>query len=72
MVALAFFFLGWISIRLIFSIADIQTAQEAQFEQMEEGEEGSEDEPAHSYPIRCSIAINKVCLVFKKHDNNVH
>lgn len=53
------------SIRLIFSIADIQTAQEAQYEEeeAEEAEEGSEDEPATSYPIRCSISINKAsCL----------
>lgn len=50
------------SIRLIFSIADIQTAQEQQFQELEEGEEASEDEPAHSYPIRCSISINKVRL----------
>ncbi|KAI0703758.1 regulatory protein suaprga1 [Cytidiella melzeri] len=47
------------TIKLIFSIADIQTAQEAQFEELEEGEEASEDEPAHSYPIRCSVSINK-------------
>ncbi|KAI0337990.1 mitochondrial glycoprotein [Trametopsis cervina] len=49
------------TIRLIFSIADIQTAQEAQYEEeeAEEAEEGSEDEPANSYPIRCSISINK-------------
>ncbi|KAI0090296.1 mitochondrial glycoprotein [Irpex rosettiformis] len=47
------------TIRLIFSIADIQTAQEQQFQELEEGEEASEDEPAHAYPIRCSISINK-------------
>lgn len=50
-----------ISIRLMFSIADIQAEQEADFEELEEGEEASEDQPAHSYPIRCSFAITKVC-----------
>jgi len=47
------------TIRLIFSIADIQTAQETQFEEAEETEEGSEDEAAQTYPIRCSISIVK-------------
>ena len=44
----------------MFSIADIQTSQESEFEELEEGEETSEDEPNHSYPIRCSFAITKV------------
>jgi complement component 1 Q subcomponent-binding protein, mitochondrial len=47
----------------MFSIADIQVDQEADFEEPEEGEEASEDHPAHSYPIRCSFAITKVCQV---------
>lgn len=46
----------------MFSIADIQAEQEAEFEELEEGEEASEDQPAHSYPIRCSFAITKVSL----------
>lgn len=51
------------SIRLIFSIADIQSDQQPEFE--EEGaegvEEGSEEEDAaHSYPIRCSFSFTKV------------
>ena len=51
------------SIRLIFSIADIQAEQEAEFEEGEEGvEEGAEDSeaPLHSYPIRCSFSFTKV------------
>lgn len=47
------------SIRLMFSIADIQTEQEAEFEE-NESEEASEDQPTHTYPIRCSFSITKV------------
>lgn len=47
------------TIRLMFSIADIQAEQEADFEELEESEEASEDQPVHSYPIRCSFAITK-------------
>ncbi|EKM57654.1 uncharacterized protein PHACADRAFT_251414 [Phanerochaete carnosa HHB-10118-sp] len=47
------------TIRLMFSIADIQAQEEAEFEELEEGEETSEDQPTHSYPIRCSFAITK-------------
>ncbi|TBU25472.1 mitochondrial glyco protein [Dichomitus squalens] len=49
-------------IRLIFSIADIQTEQEADFEEGQEGvEEGAEDAdaPLHAYPIRCSFSFTK-------------
>lgn len=49
------------SIRLIFSIADIQTEQEAEFEEGEEPAESEESEqPLHSYPIRCSFSFTKV------------
>lgn len=51
------------SIRLIFSIADLQTEQEAEFEEGEEAaEENAEDAeaPLHSYPIRCSFSFTKV------------
>lgn len=48
------------SIRLMFSIVDIQTEQETDFEELEEGQEADEDEPVHSYPIRCSFNITKV------------
>ena len=51
------------SIRLIFSIADIQSEPEAEFEEGEEGvEEGAEDAdtPLHSYPLRCSFSFTKV------------
>ena len=55
------------SIRLIFSIADLQSEQEAEFEEGEEpAEEGAEDAeaPLHSYPIRCSFSFTKVrCAV---------
>lgn len=54
---------GMRSIRLIFSIADIQTEPEAEFEEGEEGaEESAEDAdaPLHSYPIRCSFSFTKV------------
>ena len=44
----------------MFSIADIQNEQEAEFEQGEEGEEATEDQPIHSYPIRCSLSVTKV------------
>ena len=43
----------------MFSIADIQAEQESDFEELEEGEEQSEEQPIHSYPIRCSFAITK-------------
>lgn len=48
------------SVRLIFSIVDIQSNQEADFEEMEEGQESEEDEPIHAYPIRCSFVVTKV------------
>ncbi|KAH9924087.1 mitochondrial glycoprotein [Fomitopsis serialis] len=47
------------TIRLMFSIADIQNEQESEFEQGEEGEQTPEEQPIHSYPIRCSISITK-------------
>ena len=43
----------------MFSIADIQAEQESDFEAVDESEETSEDQPVHSYPIRCSFAITK-------------
>ncbi|KAH9916057.1 mitochondrial glycoprotein [Fomitopsis serialis] len=43
----------------MFSIADIQNEQESEFEQGEEGEQTPEEQPIHSYPIRCSISITK-------------
>ena len=50
------------SIRLIFSIADIQSEQEPEFEEGEEAAENEESEvPLHSYPIRCSFSFTKVC-----------
>ena len=51
------------SIRLIFSIADIQSEQETEFEEGEESaEESAEDAdaPLHAYPIRCSFSFTKV------------
>ena len=51
----------------MFSIADIQAEQEADFEELPEGEEASEDQPSHSYPIRCSFAITKVSHFFFVH-----
>ncbi|KAH7907540.1 mitochondrial glycoprotein [Hygrophoropsis aurantiaca] len=48
------------NIRLMFSIADIQTADEdPQYEQEEGDDANSEDEPIHTYPIRTSFAITK-------------
>ncbi|KZT24864.1 mitochondrial glyco protein [Neolentinus lepideus HHB14362 ss-1] len=49
------------TIRLVFSIADIQSPQENEFdEQEEEGEsEDSEDAAVNSYPLRCSFSITK-------------
>ncbi|EGO03975.1 hypothetical protein SERLA73DRAFT_175685 [Serpula lacrymans var. lacrymans S7.3] len=48
------------SIRLMFSIADIQAADEDPEYEQEDGDEASgEDQPAHSYPIRTSFSITK-------------
>ncbi|THH00108.1 hypothetical protein EW026_g2362 [Hermanssonia centrifuga] len=47
------------TIRLMFSIVDIQTEQETEFEDGEENAEADEDQPIHSYPIRCSLSITK-------------
>lgn len=49
------------TIRLVFSIADIQSPQENEFDEPEEEEgEGEESEPpVNSYPIRCSFSITK-------------
>ncbi|KAF7797345.1 hypothetical protein EIP86_008540 [Pleurotus ostreatoroseus] len=47
------------SIRLMFSIVDIQADQEAEFEETEEGQEEDQEAPIHSYPIRCSFTITK-------------
>lgn len=49
------------SIRVIFSAADIQTAEEPGFGEEEEGE-SDEPENLHSYPIRVSFSITKVCF----------
>ncbi|KAG2156899.1 mitochondrial glycoprotein [Suillus bovinus] len=46
------------TIRMMFSIADIQNAEdEPEYEQEEGG--GGEDQPLHSYPIRASFSITK-------------
>ncbi|CCM05829.1 uncharacterized protein FIBRA_08065 [Fibroporia radiculosa] len=45
------------SIRMMFSIADINQS-ETQFENEEETD-GSDEEPNHSYPIRCSLSVTK-------------
>ena len=50
------------SIRLIFSIADIQNPEESELEQEESEGESSEDELSTSYPLRCSFSISKVCF----------
>ena len=52
------------SIRLIFSIADLQTEQEPEFEEGQEGAEGAAEDPEaplHNYPLRCSFSFTKVC-----------
>jgi complement component 1 Q subcomponent-binding protein, mitochondrial len=46
------------TVRLMFSIADVQNAPEEGFE-AEATEEG-EEPPSESYPIRCSFSITKV------------
>lgn len=50
------------SIRLMFSIADIQTQEEdPAFEEGQEGEDGAtEDDPIHSYGIRVAFSVTKV------------
>ncbi|KAL6300950.1 mitochondrial glycoprotein [Sparassis latifolia] len=49
------------TIRLMFSIADIQGEEESQFTENQESqeEEAEEDEPQHAYPIRCSFSLTK-------------
>ncbi|KAG1775566.1 mitochondrial glycoprotein [Suillus placidus] len=46
------------TIRMMFSIADIQSAEEEPEYEQEEGG-GGEDQPLHSYPIRASFSITK-------------
>jgi hypothetical protein len=48
-----------ISIRLIFSIADLQSAED--FDPAEEEGSASAESGDTSYPLRCSLTINKVC-----------
>jgi hypothetical protein len=48
-----------ISIRLIFSIADLQSAEDFDPAEEEGGASAESGEP--SYPLRCSLTINKVC-----------
>lgn len=48
-----------VSMRVMFSIADIQNAEEeSEFEQ--DGEEGGEEDHVQSYPIRVSFSVIKV------------
>jgi hypothetical protein len=49
-----------ISIRLIFSIADLQSAED--FDPAEDGEGASAESGEQSYPLRCSLTIDKVCM----------
>ncbi|KAG1903114.1 mitochondrial glycoprotein [Suillus fuscotomentosus] len=46
------------TIRMMFSIADIQNAEEEPEYEQEEGE-GGEEQPPHSYPIRASFSVTK-------------
>ncbi|OJA12074.1 hypothetical protein AZE42_02175 [Rhizopogon vesiculosus] len=46
------------TVRLMFSIADIQSAEEDPEYEQEEGE-GAEDQPLHSYPVRASFSVTK-------------
>ena len=55
------FKLNEISIRVIFSISDLQNDVDAEDFDGAEGEEGEADVP-QSYPVRCSISIAKVSL----------
>jgi hypothetical protein len=48
------------SIRLIFSIADLQNEEE-NFEGEEEEGNASAETGEPSYPLRCSITVTKVC-----------
>jgi complement component 1 Q subcomponent-binding protein, mitochondrial len=54
------------SLRLMFSIADLQSeedfpgSEEEGAEGREEGEEEEDDSPYHSYPVRTSLSITKV------------
>ncbi|KAH7887096.1 mitochondrial glycoprotein [Phlebopus sp. FC_14] len=47
------------SIRVMFSIADIQNAEENEFEEQDEDEHEESSESIHSYPTRVSFAITK-------------
>lgn len=52
------------TIRLIFSIADIQSQEESEFAEEEESEESSpEEDHIHSYGIRVAFSITKVCIL---------
>lgn len=53
------------SIRLIFSIADLQGAEENL--EPPEGEEGASEDTEPSYPLRCSLTITKVCNIRTLH-----
>lgn len=54
---------GALSIRVMFSIADIQNAEEES--EFEQENEGGEDDHAQSYPVRVSFSVTKVgrCVV---------
>ena len=54
----------------MFSIVDIQADQEAEFEETEEGQEEDQEAPIHSYPIRCSFTITKVCTLLAPYDKH--
>jgi complement component 1 Q subcomponent-binding protein len=47
------------TIRLMFSIADIQAEEDPDFENPEEEGEGAEDQAVHAYPIRVSLSLTK-------------
>jgi hypothetical protein len=55
-------------IRLVFSIAELQSAEE-NFEEQEA--EGASEGAEASYPIRCSFTITKVCASAYTHTPHI-
>lgn len=50
----------------MFSIADIQAEEESEYENPEEGG-GAEDEAIQTYPIRVSLSVTKVRVVWYRY-----
>jgi len=58
------------SVRLIFSIADLQSAEDFDPAEDEGSESAESGEP--SYPLRCSLTITKVCKYTRTHTHSYY